>query len=84
MGCSPRSPMPGISLQADADDITCRPGRLLQETDRRLRVVETQAHPERAPRAVSHGRPRAGRRPGQRVSSAAGPRGGAMTAPTAL
>ena len=39
----------GISLQADADDITCRPGRLFQETDRRLRVVASLAQPERAP-----------------------------------
>ena len=39
----------GMSLQADAADITCRPGRLLQETDRRLRVVASLAQPERAP-----------------------------------
>ena len=39
----------GISLQADADDITCRPGRLFQETDRRLRVVASLAQPEHAP-----------------------------------
>jgi hypothetical protein len=39
----------GISLQADADDITCRTGRLLQETDRRLRVVASLTQPERPP-----------------------------------
>jgi hypothetical protein len=38
----------GTSLQADAADITCRPGRLLQMADRRLRVIEGQAQPERA------------------------------------
>src|SRR5215470_15570872 len=38
----------GTSLQADAADITCHPGRFLQETDRRLRVIDSQAQPERA------------------------------------
>ena len=38
----------GTSLQADASDVTCHPGRLLQETDRRLRVIESQAQPEPA------------------------------------
>lgn len=39
----------GTSLQADADDITCRPGWLLQQTDRRLRIVANLAQPEHAP-----------------------------------
>jgi hypothetical protein len=38
----------GTSLQADASDVTCHPGRLLQETDRRLRVIESQVQPEPA------------------------------------
>jgi hypothetical protein len=38
----------GASLQADASDVTCHPGRLLQETDRRLCVIESQAQPEPA------------------------------------
>jgi replicative DNA helicase len=38
----------GTSLQADATDVTCHPGRLLQETDRRLHVIESQAQPEPA------------------------------------
>jgi hypothetical protein len=38
----------GTSLQADASDVTCHPDRLLQETDQRLRVIESQAQPEPA------------------------------------